>query len=127
VARAGSMRESDASPDKQNASPGQGQQNNIGEENQKKHGNATWQSIKADLVSIKEGLKKEEGRNARWIEELSSVIARVPQAALASTNPQGVEARLDRIKALLQALNTNTRTVPAQGATWAKIAVKGVY
>ena len=54
------------------------------------------------------------------------MIARVPQAALASTNPQGVEARLERIKALLQAPNTNTQIVPAQGATWAKIAAKGV-
>ena len=119
MTRAGGMRESDASP-------GQGQHDSTEEENQKKHGNATWQSIKADLISIKEGLKKEEGRNARWIEELCSVIARVPQAALASTNPQGVEARLERIEALLQAPNTNTQTVPAQGATWAKIAAKGV-
>jgi hypothetical protein len=126
VAHAGGMRESDASPDKQNASPGQEQHNSKEEENRKKYGNAAWQSIKADLISIKEGLEKEEGGNARWIEELSSVITRVPQAALASTNPQGVEARLERIEALLQTPNTNTQTIPTQGATWAKIAAKGV-
>jgi hypothetical protein len=59
------MRESDALPDKQNASLGQGQHNSKEEENRKKYRNATWQSIKADLISIKEGLKKEEGGNAR--------------------------------------------------------------
>jgi hypothetical protein len=47
-------------------SPGEGVHQNRGEEHQKTDGNANWQTIKEDLISIKEGLEKEEENGVRF-------------------------------------------------------------
>jgi hypothetical protein len=99
---------------------------NEGEEHQKNNRNASWQTIKEDLISIKEGLEKEKEIGARFAQCLSEVIARVPHASCAQGPPQGVEARLDRIEALLRAPTSRTQGPPPPGTTWAKVAATGM-
>lgn len=95
------------------------------EEPQNRTESANWQTIKAELTSIKEGLEKEKEIGASYAQRLSKVIVRVTHASGAGNAPQGVEARLERIEALLKA-PTNTSQVGPQGATWAKVAAVGM-
>jgi hypothetical protein len=107
VARAMNMGKDCASQDKRRGPPGEETHQNRGEEHQKNKENADWQSIKGDLISIKEGLEKEKEINAYFTQRLSEVIARVPHASRAGNAPQGVEARLERIEAMLRAPASN--------------------
>src|SRR5271170_787677 len=67
----------------------------------RKENPAEWRSIKEDLTSIKEGLKKEKDLNPRFIQDLSRVIARVTYA-LREGPLHEVEARLGKIKSILR-------------------------
>jgi hypothetical protein len=67
----------------------------------RKENPAEWQSIKEALISIKEGLEKEEDLNPKFAQDLSKVIARVAHA-LHEGPLQEVEARLGRIKSILR-------------------------
>ena len=91
---------------------------------QGQQGDATWQLIKADLYSIKEGLEKEEG-NAHHAQRLNEVIARGTHAFSTTTAAQGVEARLERIEALLQTSVTKPYTTYTGKKSWADIAATG--
>jgi hypothetical protein len=99
---------------------------NRGEEHQKMGKNANWQTIKDDLIRIKEGLEKEKEIGAGFAQRLSEVIARVPDASRGEDAPRGVEARLERIEALLRAPAGSPQGLPPQGNTWAKIAATGM-
>ena len=74
VAWAKGIRGGGASQAARRAPPEKEQQNNDEGVRQTSKGAAEWQAIIADLTSIKEGLKKEGGRNAQPIEELEQVI-----------------------------------------------------
>ena len=79
AAPAGGERGGSDAPAARHAAPTPANQNGKGE-HQRKEGNATWQQVKDDLTRIKEGLEKEKGVGAKFAQELSKVIARVPHA-----------------------------------------------
>jgi Arc/MetJ-type ribon-helix-helix transcriptional regulator len=56
----------------------------------------------ADLLSIKKGLKKEKG-NEHHVQRLDQAIERGTYAFRSAAAPEGVEARLKRIEAMLEA------------------------
>src|SRR5689334_21703217 len=84
-----------------------------GGEREEHQENEEWQYIKEALISIKEGLDKEEV-NQRYTNELSRVIARVPHASRYSST-QDLAGRLDRIEALLTASGQKGETTQAHG------------
>lgn len=91
---------------------------------QGKQSDAIWQSIKADLHSIKEGLEKEEG-NTLHIQRLAEVIARGSQA-YSTDAAHGLEARLERIETLLMQTAAAPQGVHPGKKTWADITATGV-
>ena len=112
-------------------SPG-GQTNKGGEEHHGTGWYANLQQIKKDLLDIKEGLKKEEENNGgvieggELVEKLNKIIARVPRGPHAKQTTEGVEARLDRIEALLKTSTKSTPNLQVQNATWANVVAAGV-
>jgi hypothetical protein len=126
VARAMNMGKDRASQDKRRGPPEEETHQNRGEERQKNKENADWQTIKEDLISIKEGLEKEEEIDPVFAQRLSEVIVRVPHASHAGNAPQGVEARLERIEAMLRAPASSPQGSPPQGTTWARVAATGM-
>jgi hypothetical protein len=72
-----------------------------GTHDKRKENPAEWRSIKEDLTSIKEGLKKEKDLNPKFIQDLNRVIARVTY-----TIHEGplykVEAHLKRIESIFR-------------------------
>src|SRR5450755_2190541 len=126
VACAMNMGKDCASQDKRRDPPGEETHQNRGEEHQKNEKNADWQTIKEDLISIKEGLEKEKEIGACFAQRLSEVITRVSHASRAGNAPQSVKARLERIEVMLRApANSPKRPLP-QGTTWAKVAATGM-
>ena len=115
-----------ASQDKRRGSPEEEIHQNRGEEHQKNKRNADWQTIKEDLISIKEGLEKEKEIGACFAQRLSEVIIRVSHASRVGNAPQGVEARLERIEAMLRAPANSPKGPLPQGTTWAKVAAIGM-
>jgi hypothetical protein len=115
-----------ASQDERRGSPGEESHQNKGEEHQKNEKNTDWQTIKEDLISIKEGLEKEKEIGACFAQRLSEVIARVPHASRAGSAPQGVEARLERIEAMLRAPANSPQGSPPRGTSWARVAATGM-
>jgi hypothetical protein len=97
------MRGGGASQYRRRVPPGDAKQQGREEEHQKDKKRAEWQSIKEDLLSIKEGLEKEKEISASYAQRISRVITRVKDASCNQDAPQSVEARLDRIETLLQA------------------------
>lgn len=87
----------------------------------RKENPAEWRSIKEDLTSIKEGLKKEKDLNPRFIQDLSRVIARVTYA-LREGPLHEVEARLGRIESILRTPTGPPRAGPPGPVTWASVA-----
>ena len=88
-----------------------GEPNKGGEEHQGSGWYANWHQIKEDLIDIREGLKEEEENNSGVIDsggelitKLNRVIACVSRVSYAKNAAEGVEAQLDRIKALLKDL-----------------------
>ena len=100
-ARAAGMREVDASKETRRTPPEEVEPHKQGGGNREKKEIAEWQAIKADLISIKEGLEKDKGVNHHFARRLGKVIARVPHATRRCTTSLEVEARLDRIEGLL--------------------------
>ena len=89
-------------------------------------GDADWQTIKDDLQRIKEGLKKETGLG-RFVRELGEVIERVPHASSKAVAPLKLEARLERIEALLRAPEARGECAPSRmGKTWANVAASSL-
>ena len=120
------MRGSGASQDGRRVPPGGAEQQGREGEHQKDKGSANWQTIKEDLLSIKEGLKKEKDIGVCYTQRINIVITRVEDASRKQSAPQGVEARLDRIESLLRAPAGAPHEPPARGNTWAKIAAAGL-
>ena len=82
--------------------------------------------IKDDLQRIKEGLKKEIGLG-RFVRELGEVIEHVPHASSEGVVPQKIEARLERIEALLRAIEVKGEGAPSRiGKTWANVATSSL-
>lgn len=115
---AASMREGNASQETRHATLEEAKTNEKGRGNQKTDEVAIWQALKADLISVKEDLEKEERVSSSFTQRLSNIIARVPHATHANTNPLGLEARLERIETLLRA----PKQPPTQATSWAKVA-----
>jgi hypothetical protein len=112
------MREGNASQETRHATLEEAKTNEKGRGNQKTDEVAIWQALKADLISVKEDLEKEERVSSSFTQRLSNIIARVPHATHANTNPLGLEARLERIETLLRA----PKQPPTQATSWAKVA-----
>jgi hypothetical protein len=87
VTRAINMKKDCASQDKRRGPPGEETHQNRGEEHQKNKENADWQTIKGDLINIKEGLEKEKKIGICFTQRLSEVIVRVPYASRAGNAP----------------------------------------
>ena len=62
--------------------------------------NANQQTIKDDLIRIKEGLEKEKKIGVDFAQRLSEVIARVLNASRGEDASRGVKTRLKKIKTL---------------------------
>ena len=78
----------------------------------------------ADLLSIKEGLKKEKG-NEHHIQRLDQAIERGTHAFRTAPAPEGVEARLERIEAMLEAAQPHAARIGGKGKSWADVAITG--
>ena len=76
-----------ASQDGRRGSPREGTHQNKGEEHQKNDKNADWQTIKEDLISIKEGLEKEKEIGVCFAQRLNEVITRITHASYAGNTP----------------------------------------
>jgi hypothetical protein len=79
----------------------------------------------ADLLSIKEGLKKEKG-NEHHVQRLDQAIERGTHAFRSAATPEGVEARLKRIEAMLEATQKPCAAhTGGKGKSWADVATTG--
>ena len=120
------MRDADASQGARRGPQDGEDQDDRGGERQTDDRDARWQAINADLISIKEGLEKEEDINPRFARELSRVIACVTLAHQTTRSSMGIEARLGRIEQMLRAPTTSAIGTTAPGTTWARVAATGM-
>ena len=78
----------------------------------------------ANLLSIKEGLKKEK-RNEHHIQRLDQAIERGTHAFRTAPAPEGVEARLERIEAILEIAQPHAARIRRKRKSWADVAIIG--